>query len=214
MKSPFFNQDVAFCWAGPAADAGRLLGDEALLVINAVDIRKREFSLGRSCARCALGKLGVNEQAIHQGSHGEPLWPADVAGSISHTQGHAISAAAFKDSNCISVGVDLEAYVPLNDGVLPMVLTGPELRRLGSNLDNKTNEGLLLFSAKEAIYKAWFPLVPVRVGFHACELEWDFERMTFIGRVTAAGADLPFVGQWSFPSEFDGLVLTTAEASP
>src|SRR6202022_3165764 len=66
-------------------------GEESLIV-NAVEARRREFITARRCAREALAKLGYAPVPIRAGRKREPLWPAGLVGSITHTTGFRAAA--------------------------------------------------------------------------------------------------------------------------
>src|SRR5260370_20887260 len=74
-----------------------LLPEEEHLVAKAVAKRRREGTNARTCARRALARLGIAETAIRRGAKGEPLWPAGVVGSITHTTGYFAAAVAQAD---------------------------------------------------------------------------------------------------------------------
>jgi 4'-phosphopantetheinyl transferase EntD len=112
----------------------------------------------------------------------------------------------------VSIGVDAEVHEPLPDGVLEQVAFGPELamvadRGAGVCLDR------LLFSAKEAIYKAWFPLARRWLGFEDVELTVDVgggefsARLLVPGPVVGAAPLTGFRGRWHVE---DGIVAAAA----
>ena len=148
-----------------------LFPEEEESVGRAVEKRRREFVTGRACARLALERLGIAPVAIADGERGEPLWPSGVVGSITHCRGYRACAVA-RAQDVAAIGIDAEVHEPLPDGVLEQVAFGRELamvadRGTGICLDR------LLFSAKEAVYKAWFPLTKRWLGFEDAELSID-----------------------------------------
>jgi 4'-phosphopantetheinyl transferase EntD len=162
-----------------------LFPEEERSVGRAVDKRRREFTTARACARQALEQLGIAPVAIPNGERGEPLWPSGVVGSITHCRGYRASAVA-RAGDVTSVGIDAEVHEPLPDGVLEQVAFGRELamvagRGAGVCLDR------LLFSAKESIYKAWFPLAHRWLGFEDVELTIDVGGGTFRARLLVPG---------------------------
>ncbi|HEX8074826.1 MAG TPA: 4'-phosphopantetheinyl transferase superfamily protein [Thermoleophilaceae bacterium] len=166
-----------------------LFPEEVASVGNAVEKRRREFVTGRACARRALERLGVGPVPIASGEKGEPLWPDGVVGSITHCDGFRACAAAMA-GDIASVGIDAEVHVPLPDGVLESVSSPQERRRLaGHGADVCFDK--LLFSAKESIYKAWFPLARRWLGFEDVELSIDPRDATFRARLLVEG---PLVG--------------------
>jgi 4'-phosphopantetheinyl transferase EntD len=64
----------------------------------------------------------------------------------------------------VTLGIDAEPDLPLPDGVLEIVAMPSERTMLGM-LGGRVHWDRLLFSAKEAVYKAWFPLMGCWLGF-------------------------------------------------
>ena len=144
------------------------------LVANAVEGRRREFVTARRCAREALAKLGHARVPIRQGPKREPQWPAGVVGSITHTKGYRAAAIAPR-SYLASVGIDTEQNGPLPDGVQESVTVPgePEMLAALARVFPATHWDRLLFSAKEAVYKAWYPLTGRWLGFEDVRLAID-----------------------------------------
>ncbi|CAM5701645.1 4'-phosphopantetheinyl transferase superfamily protein OS=Streptomyces tendae OX=1932 GN=GUR47_02200 PE=4 SV=1 [Streptomyces tendae] len=136
-----------------------LYPEEEEIVARAVAKRRREFTVVRSCARRAMEKLGVPPQPVRTGERGAPRWPDGVAGSMTHCDGYC-AAALVRLTDLASLGIDAEPDGPLPNGVLKSIALPAEAARL-RRLD-EARPGIhwdrLLFSAKESVYKAWFPL--------------------------------------------------------
>ncbi|WP_017975927.1 4'-phosphopantetheinyl transferase family protein [Actinopolyspora halophila] len=141
----------------------RLLPEEEPFVARAVHKRRREFTVARGCARRALAGLDHGEVAVPSGTNREPLWPEGVVGSITHCTGYCASAVA-REGAVRSLGIDAETGGELPPGVLEQVTVEGE-RELLSRLPADRNWDRLLFSAKESVYKAWFPLTGRWLGF-------------------------------------------------
>jgi 4'-phosphopantetheinyl transferase EntD len=140
------------------------------LVTNAVEVRRREFVTARRCAREALGKLGYELAPIRVGPKRDPRWPVGVVGSITHTADFRAAAVAPR-SVLASVGIDAEQNARLPDGIEEAVTTPGEREMLAAlaRAFPTTHWDRLLFSAKESIYKAWYPLTGRGLGFEdAC----------------------------------------------
>jgi 4'-phosphopantetheinyl transferase EntD len=189
-----------------------LFPEEELAVGRAVEKRRREFVTARACARGALAQLGWPPVAIPTGARGEPRWPAGVVGSITHCAGYRACAVA-RTEDLATVGIDAEPNQPLPDGVLGEIACAEEremLREL-ARLEPSVRWDRLLFSAKEAVYKAWFPLAGRWLGFEDAAVSVDRARGAFEARLLVAG---PLVGGdrlRSLEGRFlvrDGLVLT------
>jgi 4'-phosphopantetheinyl transferase EntD len=138
----------------PSAD---LLPEESAALGSVAPIRRREFSLGRSCARSALVHLGVAPVPILVGPQREPLWPPDIVGSITHCAGYC-GAAVSTRSRFIGIGVDAEPHNNLPKNVFFMIANDVERRELEALTDQDICWDRLLFSIKESIYKAFFPI--------------------------------------------------------
>lgn len=147
-----------------AADPATLHPAEAALVESARPRRRAEFATGRQCARIALREIGVEppDHPILADPHGAPLWQAGVIGSITHTAGWtgAVAARRAPDADLASIGLDAEVAAPLPPGVLEVVASGAERTELSAlgRAHPGTPWDTLLFAAKEATYKAWYPL--------------------------------------------------------
>lgn len=180
-----------------------LYPQEEEIVRRAVEKRRREFTTARACARQALAKLGQPEQAIPCGPRGEPLWPAGFVGSITHCDGYRACAVA-RVSDLATVGVDAEPNQPLPEGVLGDIAL-PEEREWLRHLTRQapqTHWDRLLFSIKESVYKAWFPLAERWLGFEDAVIAIDRERNVFSAHLLVPGPRLhgrelrSFRGTW------------------
>jgi 4'-phosphopantetheinyl transferase EntD len=140
-----------------------LFPEETALLEGASDARRREFATARSCARAALARLGIAATPILRGVKQEPLWPGGVVGSITHCRGYRAAAVAFS-KNIMTLGIDAEPDSPLPDGVERRVLRDEERQWLARAPDG-VHWGRVIFSAKESVYKAWFPLTGRWLGF-------------------------------------------------
>lgn len=182
-----------------------LFDSEERIVANAVEKRRREFTTARWCARQALVKLGLPESPISSGEKREPLWPDGVVGAITHCQGYRAAALALS-KDVEAIGIDAEPNEPCPDGVLRTVSSEPEramIDRLTAPYP-ETSWDRLLFSAKESVYKAWFPLTHRWLGFEDAELTLSPDG-TFTARLLVDGPYPAFPGRWLTAG---GLVLT------
>ncbi|MGV9253466.1 4'-phosphopantetheinyl transferase family protein [Streptomyces sp. NPDC003697] len=153
-----------------------LCPEELALVAKAVDKRRREFAAVRACARRAMEKLGVPPQPVLSGERGAPRWPEGLAGSMTHCDGYR-AAALVRTADLASLGIDAEPHAALPDGVLPSVSLPAEQRRLTQLAARRPDVhwDRLLFSAKESVYKAWFPLTGRWLDFLEADIEVDPE---------------------------------------
>ena len=119
-------------------------------LITAVPKRRSEYLAGRLCAALALRAAG---QPVHVGRNGRaPVWPPGVAGSISHSDSRAIAVVSLTHR---AVGVDCETVMSdaLAQKLRGEVFTAVEARLCPPTLPF-ANFVTLVFSAKEAVYKA------------------------------------------------------------
>lgn len=162
---------VAVC-SGSASP--ELFPQEMEAVDRAVPKRRLEFARGRSAARRALADLGWPAVPIPVGPDREPMWPRGVVGSITHCEG-LVAAVVARDSCLATVGLDAEPAEGLPADVRPLVLRDSEW-----STDPVTEK--LVFSAKEAIYKALFPIVRVWIDFQDVEISLQDGAGTFTAR--------------------------------
>lgn len=188
-----------------------LLPEEQALLGRSVESRRREVTNARTCARRALRTLGLPDAPILRGAKGQPLWPAGVVGSITHTKGYYAAAVA-RAGVVRSIGIDAEPHDRLPDGVLGHIAFGAELDRLAALAGDGVWWERLLFSAKESVYKAWFPLTGRWLGFEDAELTIDPAAGTFGARIlidpTAADGGPPLASMTGRFVVADGLVRT------
>ncbi|WP_327186057.1 4'-phosphopantetheinyl transferase family protein [Streptomyces sp. NBC_01334] len=149
-----------------------LYPQEEALVVRAVAKRRREFTVVRSCARRAMEKLGVPAQPVLPGERGAPQWPDGLAGSMTHCEGYC-AAALVRAADLASLGIDAEPHEPLPEGVLSAVALPAEAERIGRLTAGRpeVHWDRLLFSAKESVYKAWFPLTRKWLDFSEADID-------------------------------------------
>ena len=128
--------------------------EETVIISKAIDKRRYEFSAGRFCTRKALQQLGIDNCLLTQGENGEPIWPDQITGSISHSKKWA-AAAVSTTKDIMTIGFDIETVNRISSGILKRIITDPEKEQLEKKDKQKAQEyAALIFSAKEAIYKA------------------------------------------------------------
>ena len=130
--------------------------EEALLVASSIPQRRAEFLNGRKCAHLALAKLGIASTPILRGPNREPLWPEGVAGSITHC-GDYCAAAVARSNGERWIGIDAESNEPLPRGIIDIIASASEIEFAAAALRRIPNWDRLVFSAKESVYKAWYP---------------------------------------------------------
>ena len=170
------------------APADHLFPEEERIIAHAVQARRREYEAVRSCARACLARLGYARVPILPGLGGAPTWPDGVLGSMTHCAGYAAAAVGSGTRIC-AIGIDAEPDAPLPDGVLDLVATPAERDRLAATrpAPDGPNWDRLLFSAKEAVYKAWFPLVGEWLDHQQAEILFDPHHRTFTAQLSRDG---------------------------
>ncbi|WP_405889017.1 4'-phosphopantetheinyl transferase superfamily protein [Streptomyces sp. NBC_01136] len=153
-------------WGAP------LYPGEQQLVARSVEKRRREFAAVRACARRAMEKLGVPAQPVLRGEHGAPVWPAGLIGSMTHCEGYCAASLA-RATDLASLGIDAEPHEELPPDVITAVALSTEqdrVRELAAR-NPSVHWDRLLFSAKESVYKAWFPLTGEWLDFLEADIE-------------------------------------------
>jgi enterobactin synthetase component D / holo-[acyl-carrier protein] synthase len=170
-----------------------LFPEEEEAISRAVEKRRREFVTARACARGALARLGLPPQAIPPGPKGAPQWPAGVVGSITHCDGYRACAVA-RAADFATIGVDAEPDQPLPEGLLGEIALPEEREMVGDLMarDSELHADRLLFSIKEAVYKAWFPLAKRWLGFEDAAVAIDLADRSFSARLLVPG---PLLGE-------------------
>lgn len=203
--------DCAVVAAGAGERSVELFPEEEAAVGRAVEKRRREFVTARACAREALARLGFPEQPVPAGSRGEPIWPAGVVGSITHCAGYRACAVAAA-SDLLTIGVDAEIDEPLPPGLIGDIALPEERRWIERAAVEQPGVSWdrLLFSIKESVYKAWFPLARSWLGFEDASVAIERSRGTFSVQLLVPGPTLNgsklvgFNGRWLAA---DGLLL-------
>lgn len=136
----------------------------------ALDFAARRWVRRGRAARAALDQLGASLEVPAVGDGGEPSWSADVVGSISHTEACTVAVVA-RAADCAGLGVDIELDVPVSSMFAGRVCSARELARLVEQGKNPENWALVVFSAKEAVYKLQFPYSKEVVGLRRVEID-------------------------------------------
>ena len=130
--------------------------------------RKEHYRSGRICAGEVLSKLGTIEQPVLRDPQTrEPLWPEGISGAITHS-GKWAAAAAGKTSDVLGIGIDLEDLERQVDSRISRHVCLPEeqkwLQECGEDFLEQNLK--IIFSAKESIFKAFFPYTRTYLHFH------------------------------------------------
>src|SRR5918999_3630084 len=180
-----------------------MFAEEAAAVAGAEAERRREFGTVRWCARKALRQLGVPAAPILPDGNRAPRWPIGVVGSMTHCAGYRAAVVA-GSGELRGVGIDAEPHAALPADVLDFVLRDEERTRLLTlaGADPGWHWDRVVFCAKEAVYKAWFPLTGRWLDFEDVSITVHPDG-TFEARLLGAGPrDLE--GRWKVDR---GLIL-------
>ncbi len=140
-------------------------------IAHCADKRIRDYTAGRACARRALSELGIEDFSLLAGKDREPLWPASIVGSLTHTDGYAAAVVA-RQRELQGLGLDCEVIGSVNEELWSRVCTDVELSRIRPlPPGERVRQAALIFAAKEAFYKCQFPLTGDWVGFEDVMIE-------------------------------------------
>jgi len=182
------------------------LPEEHGLVEGAVAARRAEFATARACARLALQQISAPPDPILRGSKHEPLWPPGVVGSITHCAGYRAAAVARAD-HVLTIGIDAEPDAAIEARVAARIMDADE-RAWVAAAPGGIHWDRLIFSAKESVYKAWFPLTGRWLGFEEAHVAIDPNAGVFEARLLIeppAGVPAAFHGRYLAAN---GLVIT------
>jgi len=181
----------------------------ACLSPRAVPKRRRSFILGRVAARRALLALGLPATPILVGRDGSPIWPPGVVGAISHAKDLAVAVVAptrYTDG----VGIDVEQTNRLNDVTIQHLVADKDEQRW---IDGQPARLVTLFSAKESLFKAFYPVHGEYFGFDAVHLERDGD--SFQATLRRPLADWATGSRYRVRCQcYNGMVITSVYLPP
>ena len=141
---------------------------EAEAMTGAIPARRNEFAAGRAAARIAMQDAGLPARAVPVQANRAPDWPPGLAGSITHTDQLCLAVV----SNSVrSLGLDAEQLHRLDEDIIPIICSEKEISRHSDIALPRL--GLMIFAAKEAAYKAQFPLTGQLFGFEVLDVTFD-----------------------------------------
>jgi len=147
-------------------DEHALLAEEAASIASPVIAVRRASGAARIVARELLAQLGYGSVPLTKGAGGAPIWPAGITGSLAHDDQVAVAAVGLlRDFG--AVGIDVEPVELLPPDMLELVATSQELRKIADD----PLRGRILFAAKEAVYKAAYPLDRVFLEFRDIDVD-------------------------------------------
>lgn len=202
--------DITSSYALSDDPTARLYPEEIIQIGSATEKKLREFATTRNLARKALQELGYPPTAILRGPMGAPIWPNGIVGSMTHCVGYrAVAVAAHNE--ILSMGIDAEPHEPLPPGVLYQISLASEREWL-SRAPDGIHWDRLLFSAKESIYKLWFPLTGLWLDFDEASITFAPDNGSFTAQLLGVSPQtagyVPNILRGQFLIR-DGLILTS-----
>lgn len=138
---------------------------------SAVLKRRAEFFAGRFIAAKILRQLGAKSVALPIGTHRNPIWPEGYIGSISHSNQVVMVAAALQNDIQL-LGIDCEKVMQrkVAEKIFSQVASEEELACFTKlNIPFETAI-TLIFSAKEAVFKAIYPKIEKYINFDSSKI--------------------------------------------
>lgn len=135
-----------------------------LMINKAVKKRQAEFIAGRYCVARALTMLtGSKDCWVINRKDRSPIWPKGVVGSISHSKTVATAIVARQHHIC-SAGIDIESLIPDQQAkhIASEILAGDTVQTCDYSFSQVIT---LLFSAKETLFKALYPILGKMMSF-------------------------------------------------
>lgn len=174
--------------------------------------RRNEFIAGRIALHHLCDTLGHQVLEIKADHQGMPIFPETLKGSLSHSQGNLIGMVT-NSPEIYSLGVDLESIVSLEraERLLQKIAGDDEFNILGKHfaIDKAFT---IIFAAKEALFKAVYPLVKsmfwfedaILVGYRA---DQNLLRFQMDARIAKQSPSVKFVlVEWT---QLDQAILCT-----
>jgi 4'-phosphopantetheinyl transferase EntD len=149
-------------------DEDALMPEEAGAFARSVVSVRRASGAARIVARELLARLGLPRAPLPRSPEGPPAWPPGVTGSLAHDRRVAVAAVALR-RDIDAVGVDVEPAEELPPELIEMVATPAERAMIA----DVRFGGRLLFVAKEAAYKAVYPLDRTFLEHHDVEVDFS-----------------------------------------
>ncbi|MEZ9336486.1 4'-phosphopantetheinyl transferase [Vibrio splendidus] len=144
-----------------------------IAIAQSVDKRKAEYFAGRFLVARELQNLGFSHKTLEPNSDRSPRLPSDVIGSISHSDDLAtVGVLPSSNANRENIGIDIQHLISneVCDDIESMVATIQEVDLVVRYGLTRTEAVTLLFSAKEAIYKALARFVRGGLDFNSATL--------------------------------------------
>ena len=179
------HENLAFAILSANDQANYMLHPEEarILAPRACRRKREEFALGRAAAHLALQELGFEDpSAVRRGEGGEPLWPEGIVGSITHCYPWSIAVVG-KHSNRFVIGIDCESVQRAKGTDIGRLICRDDELQWVHNGGGYLGRLVMIFSAKETVYKAFYPLCQRYIDFKEVELSWFPAKSCFQGEL-------------------------------
>ncbi len=150
--------------------------------------RLHDYIRGRRCAQLALRRLACTAAPVLTSETREPIWPAGFAGSITHSPGLALAAAA-RMPDVLGVGLDVERAGAVSSNVLRLISTEDDFEMKPQHWPESVWR-TALFSAKEAVFKAVFPRTRRFLDFRDVCIRFQEDEQFIVSAVAPWAASL------------------------
>ncbi len=211
--SPFRNPAIAFTLYDQYQIEDFVLHqlEEDALGEAVSDKRRQDFRLGRAAARKALEMIGFPVVTpVLRGPHREPVWPIGVVGSIAHGSGYGIAAAAWQQ-DVPAIGIDIQKIEErYTDELIARFADPDEFEWVRSDPSKRTERAVKLFSAKEAVFKALYPLGKVWFAFDVAHLIPNANEQSFKAAVRLPALSSSIIDMEVGVSCYDDHIITGA----
>lgn len=158
---------------------GTLHPEERALVAKAVASRQQEFATGRWLARGLLEEFGHRGATILREDDRIPRWPTGIVGSITHSKKLCMAAVASAE-RFHGVGIDLEPDEAVDREIERVVCRGAEHDWVAAAGEAERGRRCrIVFSVKEAVYKAFYPRTRTFWSFQDVLVEIDLAAETY-----------------------------------
>jgi len=133
--------------------------------------RRAEFFSGRRCAHASMRVAGYPRLPILRHHDRSPLWPLNILGSITHGASLAAGIVRMPHQPIIGLGIDIEdLFRDVRSDITRYTLTPWERDQWPVMSDRLSREARIIFSIKETIYKCFFPIDRISLGFQDAEV--------------------------------------------
>jgi 4'-phosphopantetheinyl transferase EntD len=150
--------------------------EEAAAIARAVPRRRAEFITGRRLAREALAQLGSLAVNLPPDGARLPQWPKGFVGTISHSDRLCVAHVGYSE-RLLGIGIDIEKIKPI-EPALASIVCHPDEKNASAD-GEPIDPTLLRFVAKEAFFKAYFPVTRTFLDFKDVRVQIDQTSGTF-----------------------------------